>query len=105
MLWDEDAPVLAVLHSVFESTQGILNALVYGMNDNVRFYWKRYLILNGYCLCLFPDAQNFKESVEYYGRMSLASSDSEAESRGSGRNSSRDIEMELRKAIEEQNNR
>jgi len=94
----DDSQFLNAMHNISESLQGILNAILYGMNENVRFEWKKYLILKDWCLCLFPDAQRFKNNIELFEfehHSSFLGSDSDRESFGSQKKNSRGQEIEL----------
>jgi len=101
---EDEIILLLALHSIFESMQGILNAIVYGMNDNVKYEWKKYLREKGWCLCLFTT----NDGVDLSGRMSLVDSDSLAGSFGKSsinsepqekRKSLMEFEMQMRKGL------
>ena len=98
--FNSDSGFLNAIHNISESLQGILNSIIYGMNDNVRYEWKKYLILNNWCLCLFDDAERFRNNIEglefdhYSSFLGSDSNRSSLEPTGVDKNNPKDIELQ-----------
>jgi len=97
--FNSDTKLLNAMHNICESLQGILNSIIYGMSENVRYEWKKYLIMSNWCLCLFADAERFKnniECMEFEHYSSFLGSDSNRSSLevSGARNNPKDIELQ-----------